>query len=89
MGSDGGQRLARAIGEQIAERRRSKGLSQEGLARMAGMSRETVRRAEGGERMPRWVTLAKLAEALDIRLTDLVSLATSVEFPTSGAGGRR
>ncbi|HLF70125.1 MAG TPA: helix-turn-helix transcriptional regulator [Actinomycetota bacterium] len=86
-GSDGGQRLARAIGEQIAERRRSKGLSQEGLARMAGMSRETVRRAEAGERMPRWVTLAKLAECLDIRLTDLVALATAVEHPTSG--GRR
>lgn len=46
--------------------RRERELSLEALARKAGVSFQTVRRADRGETQPHWRTRRRLAEALGV-----------------------
>ena len=52
------------IAEAIYVLRKSKGLSQEQLAQRAGTSQTVISALESGSRMPRLVTLSKIAVAL-------------------------
>jgi transcriptional regulator with XRE-family HTH domain len=66
----------KALGEAIRKRRGEiDGLSQEGLADLAGMHRTYVSEIERGLRNPSFRNLFKLASALDIPLSELVSQA--------------
>lgn len=56
---------------QIKDLRISKGLSQEGLATISGLSLRTIQRIENGEAAPRIQTLQTLAEALEVELEEL------------------
>lgn len=57
----------------LVERRRARGLSQEGLARRAGLATVTVAKLEEGRTPdPKASTLAKLAAGLDCKVGDLV-----------------
>lgn len=66
----------KALGEAIRTRRGEiEGLSQEGLADLAGMHRTYVSEIERGLRNPSFRNLYKLAMALEIPLSELVAQA--------------
>jgi transcriptional regulator with XRE-family HTH domain len=59
-----------AVGEQIRALRSKRGLTQEALAELAGLSKVYVRKLEAGERLsPSFLALERLARALDATLT--------------------
>ena len=62
----------RTIGERIRNFRRSAGMTQAALARSAGIGRVTLVRLENGEQTPRYRTLEGIAEALGIRVRELI-----------------
>jgi transcriptional regulator with XRE-family HTH domain len=74
------QQIASAIGSRILALRTERGWSQERLAREIRMSRETVRAAEAGERIPEWETLELIADAFGVSLGELLGF---------GAKGRK
>jgi transcriptional regulator with XRE-family HTH domain len=66
----------KALGEAIRTRRGEiDGLSQEGLADLAGMHRTYVSEIERGLRNPSFRNLFKIAKALEVPLSDLVAQA--------------
>lgn len=68
----------KALGEAIRTRRGEiDGLSQEGLADLAGMHRTYVSEIERGLRNPSFRNLFKLATALEVPLSELVMQAES------------
>jgi transcriptional regulator with XRE-family HTH domain len=76
MDMDPGRRRP-TIGETVAARRRTLGLTQEALAEAAGLSVETVRKLEQGERnSPRMSTLRRLATALHVPTSALLGSAS-------------
>jgi DNA-binding XRE family transcriptional regulator len=62
-----------AIGLRIRQLRESAGLTQEALARAAGIGRVTLVRIENGEQSPRYETLASLARALRRPIQELLA----------------
>jgi transcriptional regulator with XRE-family HTH domain len=60
------------IGENLKRQRIRKALTQEELARQAGLTTASVARIERNETEPRMSTLRKLAKALDIDPAELV-----------------
>jgi transcriptional regulator with XRE-family HTH domain len=71
------QRLAHAdehgwffakIADEVAEQRRTRGLSQQELADLCGTTQSAIARLEAGGRPPRIDTLLRIANALDCEL---------------------
>ncbi|HEX5566678.1 MAG TPA: helix-turn-helix transcriptional regulator [Streptomyces sp.] len=62
----------RAIGARIRSARRSRRLSQEKLAEMAGLDRQAIGKIELGYTSPLLDSLLRIADALDVDLADLV-----------------
>ena len=62
----------RTVGERIRGLRRSAGLTQEALADAADIGRVTLVRLEKGEQTPRFKTLGAIADALEVRITELL-----------------
>jgi len=60
------------IGDNLKRQRIRKALTQEELARQAGLTTASVARIERNETEPRMSTLRKLAEALDVDPAELV-----------------
>jgi transcriptional regulator with XRE-family HTH domain len=60
------------IGQRIRTLRQESGQTQEGLAREAGVSNGTIVRIEMGRNRPNLDTLAKIAAALDVAVSDLL-----------------
>jgi ribosome-binding protein aMBF1 (putative translation factor) len=58
-----------AIADQVADQRKSRGLSQAELAELTGTTQSAIARLESGGRPPRLDTLLRIAEALDCELT--------------------
>jgi predicted transcriptional regulator len=56
------------IAEQVAERRRELGLSQQQLAELTGTTQSAIARLESGGRPPRIDTLLRITSALDCDL---------------------
>jgi transcriptional regulator with XRE-family HTH domain len=56
------------IAEQVAERRRELGLSQQQLAELTGTTQSSIARLESGGRPPRIDTLLRITSALDCEL---------------------
>jgi transcriptional regulator with XRE-family HTH domain len=75
---DGGWLFAQ-IADEVAARRRARGLSQAALAALCGTTQSAIARLEAGGRPPRIDTLLRIANALDCDL--VVTLA-----PRSGPG---
>ena len=67
------------IGANLARLRLDRDLTQEELARKAGLSRVTVGKTERGTTLPRAGTLRALAEALGVRVADLVAVARPLD----------
>ena len=59
-----------ALGKRIKKIRVSKNLTQEDLALHAGMDRTNISKLEKGEGNPEFFTLVRIAEALDVRLSE-------------------
>jgi len=58
----------------LAKLRKDKGLTQEGLARKAGISFHTLVKIEGGGiKNPKIETVIKLAKALNVKIDSLVA----------------
>jgi len=64
--------LVRGLGERIAKRRRSRGISLERLAYEMGISKGNLSDIEHGKRDPRYTTLRAIAEGLDLSLAQLL-----------------
>lgn len=62
----------RAIGERIRAARWLTGLTQEKLAELAGMDRQSINRIEQGHASPLLDNLIRIADALNVSLADLV-----------------
>lgn len=79
------------LGENILRRRNEKHLSQAEVSRRSGVHATEVSRIERGLRDPRLSTLARLADALEIKLSQLVAdeepvHASQPDVPSSEAG---
>lgn len=59
--------------EEIKNSRRKKGLSQEQLAKISGLSRSSIINFEKGYRDPRVKDLKKIARALDVSIEQLIA----------------
>lgn len=53
--------------------RKEKGLSHEKLAQLAGINRSTISLLESKKRIPTILTCLKIADALEVKLGDLLS----------------
>ena len=60
------------LGQRIRRLRNAAGLSQDALAREAGIGRVTLVRLEKGEQTPRYKTLGAIARALGVDVLDLL-----------------
>lgn len=63
----------RAIGRTIRSLRRKKGISQDVLSGLAGIARTHLTMIENGDKQANFETLWKLANALDMRPSELVA----------------
>jgi transcriptional regulator with XRE-family HTH domain len=74
------EKALQVLGDAIRARRGEiDGLSQEGLADLAGMHRTYVSEIERGLRNPSYRNLVKLAVGLDVPLSELVARAERIE----------
>ena len=82
--------LAQQLAVRLKELRREKGISQDGLARMSGVSRPALAVIESGASNPRQYFLEQLAKALDVDVLDLfVERPTNVRRPGADECGLR
>jgi len=66
--------LAKEFGKKVKIERIKKDISQEQLAEMAELHRTTLGGIENGKNMPNLETIAKLANALELSLPEMVDL---------------
>ena len=64
---------SKIVGEVIAEFRKKKGISQEVLSGLADIGRTHLSAIERGERKPTLETLYRIATAMDVKMSDIVS----------------
>ena len=64
----------KAIGKTICNLRKKKGISQEVLSGLAGMARTHLSMIETGDKQANFETIWKIANALDMRTSELVAL---------------
>ena len=64
---------AKIVGEAIAQKRKEKGISQEVLSGLADIGRTHLSAIERGERKPTLETLYRISQALDIRMSDIIT----------------
>lgn len=68
-----------ALGEAIRQLRTKRGLSQEDLAHLAGVTTGTLSVIERGRSNPAWGTVKAIAKALGISMPELAKLAEKHE----------
>ena len=66
--------LLKKFGLRVKELRSTRGITQESLADLAGLSRQYIGDVERGTRNISLFNLAKIARALEITLSDLLNL---------------
>ncbi len=66
---------ASMVGKTIRRIRKKRRLSQEALSGLAGIARTHLTMIEGGTKQANLDTLYRIAQALDMRLSDLIRLA--------------
>jgi transcriptional regulator with XRE-family HTH domain len=69
------------IAEQVSERRRELGLSQQQLAELTGTTQSAIARLESGGRPPRIDTLLRITSALDCELEVRLRPRPTTETP--------
>lgn len=78
--------LSRAFGEAVRSRRAELGLSQESLGQIAGLDRTYVSGVERGVRNPTLSSMSRLAVALQVPISRLLS-ATEDQLVDPAASG--
>jgi transcriptional regulator with XRE-family HTH domain len=63
------------LGASIRALRAEHGMTQQGLATAAGITKNYVSGIELGQRNPTWAVVARIATAFDLRLSELVMRA--------------
>lgn len=63
----------KAVGEAIRALRTERALSQEVLSGLAGIGRTHLTMIENGDKLPNFETIWKLAEAFDLRPSELIA----------------
>ena len=77
-----------AIGQTIRNLRLKKGISQDVLSGLAGIARTHLTMIENGDKQANFETLWKLANALDMRPSELVALIEhEIESGSTGHSG--
>lgn len=66
------------IGHNLKSARNAAGLTQEELAQQCGVATITIRQYESGKREPKYDTLERLADALDVPLEVLLGIGDSI-----------
>lgn len=74
-----------ALGRAVREVRLSRGISQEQLALESRLQRKTIYQLEVAAADPRYGTLRRVAEVLDVRVVDLLLIADRLEPGVTGA----
>ena len=69
--------FTRRLGERISELRQRSGMTQEGLAAGAKITRQHLQRLEGGTTNPTVGTLLRVAGVLGVPLSEIVQRAES------------
>lgn len=69
-----------ALGKAIGQIREREGLSQEELGHRAGIHPTWISKIEGGHNNPAWGTVRRLANALDVKMLELVALTERIEL---------
>ena len=59
--------------------RKERGVTQERLALNAGLTTRTYQKIEHGHSSPEWVTVRRIADALDVKLGALVKIIEDTE----------
>ena len=67
------ERFARDLGGRIREAREAAGWTQQDLAERTGIRRPNIARLERGSGLPNLATLLKVADGLEVALTDLIA----------------
>lgn len=70
-----------ALGAVLRKLREERGLSQEALAVRAGTTAGTLARLELGQSDPSWSTICAVAEALDVRLQEIIAAVEAQRSP--------
>jgi transcriptional regulator with XRE-family HTH domain len=80
--------MRRLVGSNFARLRREKGLTQEQVEERSGFSQWYISSLETGRRNPTIISLRELAEAIGVRVADLIdeSTWTDAEATTSKRG---
>lgn len=65
------------LGRRIAKARKEKGLTQDGLARLMNVSRQSVSHWEQGTATPGFEALCRLVQLLPLNITDLLDGSSS------------
>jgi XRE family transcriptional regulator, regulator of sulfur utilization len=68
-----------ALGDAIRQLRTKRGISQEDLAHLAGVTTGTLSVIERGRSNPAWGTVKAIAKALDVSMPELAKLAEKHE----------
>ncbi len=72
------------FGSAIGKLRREQKLTQAELGERAGLHRTYIADVERGARNPSLVTVATLANALGLKVSELFRIAESLQFPANG-----
>jgi len=65
--------MRKLVGENCARVRKEKGLTQEALSELCGLSQQYLSDLERGKRNPTIVTIYEIAQALEVSHVDLVT----------------
>ena len=76
------------IGKNLQKLRKRKGLTQEALADLVGVARQTIAKWETEDSAPDLETAGKLAEVLEVTLDDLVEAEADELSPERGMQGQ-
>ena len=72
------------LGKAIKQVRAERGLSQEELGRRAEIHPTWISHIESGRNNPAWGSVRRIAEALEIKLSELAALSEELEAETEG-----
>ena len=68
-----------ALGQAIRQVRQQRGLSQEGLGHAADIHPTWISHIESGRNNPAWASVKRIANALDLEVSELAALAEKLE----------
>lgn len=75
-----------ALGAAVRDLRAQRGISQEALADLSGMHRTYLGGIERGWRNPSYTNIRKIADALDVRPSELMVRAEEIEAAAARSG---